>query len=111
MQTLRIDHPATRPLARNVHVGAVASGDLEILMTPVPDGTSAEVVVRTSVDGFDDVWRRVLDRFLDVSALVAHYEINDFGATPGMVALRLAQARELADDAAEAADQQDGDAR
>ena len=34
--------------------------------------------------------------FFAESALVAHYEINDFGATPGMVSLRLAQALEIA---------------
>lgn len=97
MQTFSIDYPATRGLDRNVHIGAVASGDLEIVMTPTADD-HASVAVRTSVDGFDTVWRRVLDRFFAESALVAHYEINDFGATPGMVALRLAQAREVADD-------------
>ena len=101
MQTLSIDYPATAPLTHPVHVGAVASGDLEIIMTAPHDGAAtgtATVALRTSVDGFDTVWRRVLDRFFAESALLAHYEINDFGATPGMVALRLAQALEFARD-------------
>jgi malonate decarboxylase acyl carrier protein len=98
MQTLSINYPATRELTSNVHVGAVASGDLEIVMTPLAGGSTSTVAVRTSVDGFDTVWRRVLDRFFAESALVAHYEINDFGATPGMVSLRLAQALEVADE-------------
>ncbi|HEY8718608.1 malonate decarboxylase acyl carrier protein [Pengzhenrongella sp.] len=102
MQTLSIGYPATEPLPRPVHVGAVASGDLEIVMTAAaPGATVATVALRTSVDGFDTVWRRVLDRFFAESALIARYEINDFGATPGMVSLRLAQAREVASDPAE----------
>lgn len=108
MQTLSIDYPATVPLIRPVHVGAVASGDLEIIMTqPRAGATSATVALRTSVDGFDTVWRRVLDRFFAESALLAHYEINDFGATPGMVALRLAQALEFARENTDSTDNTD----
>ena len=88
-----------RIFGKTVHVGAVSSGDLEIVMTPLKEGSTATVALRTSVDGFDTVWRRVLDRFFIESALIAHYEINDFGATPGMVSLRLAQAGELAAEA------------
>ena len=96
MQTISIDYPAAEKLSRPVHVGAVSSGDLEIIMIPLDGGSTATVALRTSVDGFDTIWRRVLDRFFAESALVAHYEINDFGATPGMVSLRLAQALEIA---------------
>lgn len=100
MQTLSIDYPATADLAAPVHVGAVASGDLEIVVRPRPEQETATVALRTSVDGFDVVWRRVLDRFFAEHALRARYEINDFGATPGMVSLRLSQALEAARDAA-----------
>jgi malonate decarboxylase delta subunit len=52
------------------------------------------VVVNTSVDGFHVVWQAVLERFFShFDALVA-IEINDFGASPGVVALRLEQAAE-----------------
>lgn len=91
MQSLTLTLPARTPLTRPVHVGVVASGDLEILLTPIAESDSATVELRTSVDGFDDLWRRVLDRHLADHAFAARYEINDFGATPGMVALRLAQ--------------------
>jgi malonate decarboxylase acyl carrier protein len=102
MQTLTFSYPASARLHRAVHVGAVSSGDLEIIMTPAADGSDiAQVLVRTSVDGFASIWRRVLDRFFEQSALLAQYEINDFGATPGMVSLRLAQALELSQEAAD----------
>lgn len=98
MQEITFSYPATRPPVTRTHVGVVASGDLEILVVPAPGTGAATITLRTSVDGFDTVWRRVLDRHFNGSALEAAYEINDFGATPGMVTLRLAQARELIDE-------------
>jgi len=102
MQNLSITYPADAELAAPVHIGAVSSGDLEIVATPRTGQADASVALRTSVDGFDVVWRRVLDRFFGEHALRAHYEINDFGATPGMVALRLFQVQEAAREAADA---------
>jgi malonate decarboxylase delta subunit len=93
MQTLSFDYPASRPVSRRAHVGVVGSGDLEVLLGPSPDG-QAHVAVRTSADGFEDVWREVLDRFFARNDLAAAIEINDAGATPGTVYLRLAQAAE-----------------
>lgn len=100
MQTINATYPATNQVERPVHVGVVGSGDLEILLAPIeshadrPD--ELKVRVRTSVDGFDTVWRRVLDHFFENNRPVCTIEINDFGATPGMVTLRLSQALELA---------------
>jgi malonate decarboxylase delta subunit len=71
----------------------VGSGDLEILFEPGPDQT-ASVRVRTTVDGFDDVWRRILDAFFAHHAVAGRYELNDFGATPGIVSLRLLQVQQ-----------------
>lgn len=96
MQTMTFHYRASGALASGVHVGQVASGDLEVLITPEAGSGTATVRVRTSADGFDVVWRRVLDRYFEAGALEARYELNDAGATPGMVALRLAQALELA---------------
>ncbi|GII52114.1 malonate decarboxylase acyl carrier protein [Planotetraspora thailandica] len=93
MQTLNYEFPADHPPARRAHVGVVGSGDLEVLMTPEPTGT-ARVRVRTSVDGFDTVWRIVLERFFARHRVAASFELNDFGATPGVVTLRLRQAIE-----------------
>jgi malonate decarboxylase delta subunit len=95
METFRLDYPAERPVARRAHVGVVGSGDLEVLLEPSPDG-QAHVVVNTSVAGFGAAWRNVLDRFFARFACAASIEINDFGATPGTVMLRLEQAAEAA---------------
>ena len=64
MQTLTYRFPADRHPVRRVHVGVVASGDLEILLDP-PSAPArhADVRVRTSVNGFDTVWHDVLARF------------------------------------------------
>ena len=95
MQILEYSFPAARAPARRVHLGVVASGDLEILLEPSPaeDGEAvAHVRVRTSVDGFDTIWQRVLQRFFERTPLGGRWELNDFGATPGTVGLRLRQA-------------------
>ena len=94
MERLTFEYPASRPVPHRAHVGVVGSGDLEVLLEPSPD-RRAVVVVRTSVDGFGAVWKAVLDRFFARFQGAARIEINDFGATPGVVTLRLEQAAEL----------------
>jgi malonate decarboxylase delta subunit len=93
METLNFDYPASQPVSGRVHVGVVGSGDLEVLLEPSPDDR-AHVTVRTSADGFGETWEAVLDRFFARNDFAAAVEINDSGATPGTVALRLAQAVE-----------------
>ena len=93
MEKIQYDHPATHSVAQRVHVGVVGSGDLEVLLEPSAD-SYAHVVVNTSVDGFEATWKNVLDRFFARFHGAVSIEINDFGATPGTVMLRLAQAAE-----------------
>jgi malonate decarboxylase delta subunit len=93
MERLSFTYPARQRVARRVHVGVVGSGDLEVLLEPSADA-QAHVAVTTSVDGFGTVWQHVLDRFFTRFDGAAAIEINDFGATPGMVLLRLEQAAE-----------------
>lgn len=96
MEHLTFDYPAHRTIAHRAHVGVVGSGDLEVLLAP-NDGPQARVVVNTSVDGYGHIWKSVLDRFFTRYDGAASIEINDFGATPGVVALRLAEAVEAAE--------------
>jgi malonate decarboxylase delta subunit len=93
MERLSFTYPAREPLTRRAHVGVVGSGDLEVLLQPSSD-QQAHVSVTTSVDGFAAVWKNVLDRFFGRFEGAALIEINDFGATPGVVMLRLEQAAE-----------------
>ncbi|CAG4913220.1 malonate decarboxylase subunit delta [Paraburkholderia saeva] len=96
MEHLTFDYPAQRAVTTRAHVGVVGSGDLEVLLAPA-DTMVAHVIVRTSVDGYSHIWKHVLDRFFSRYDGAAKIEINDFGATPGVVALRLAEAVEEAE--------------
>jgi malonate decarboxylase delta subunit len=91
VQELTFRFRGQQPVAHRAHVGVVGSGDCEILVEP-GDAKDAVVRVRTTVDGFDVVWRRVLDAFFARYPVGGRYEINDQGATPGVVSLRLRQA-------------------
>lgn len=84
--------PAMEPADLRAVVGVVSSGDLEVLLEPGKGGESV-VTVNTSVDGGQERWRAVLERVLGSGALPSvSLEINDSGATPGVIRLRLAQA-------------------
>ncbi|WP_321794574.1 malonate decarboxylase subunit delta [Caballeronia sp. J97] len=96
MENMRYEYPAKRTVTRRAHVGVVGSGDLEVLLSP-STGANAEVVIRTSVDGYGHVWKSVLDRFFQRYDGAAKFELNDFGATPGVVMLRLNEAVEASE--------------
>lgn len=93
MQEFTIERSGGEPVRGRAHVGVVASGNLEVLCEP-PRGGGARVRVRTTVDGYETIWRTVVARFLDRRPIAADIEINDFGATPATVSLRLEQALE-----------------
>ena len=96
MEQIELTYPANRNVNKKAHVGVVASGDLEILLEPA-EGEVAHVFIRTSVDGFRDTWKAVLDRFFAKYDGAVCIQINDAGATPGIVHLRLEQAVEVSE--------------
>jgi malonate decarboxylase delta subunit len=96
MEHIELDYPAKRKVSKRAHVGVVGSGDLEVLLEPA-DGEVAHVLIRTSVDGFRGSWKAVMDRFFTKYDGAARIQINDAGATPGGVQLRLEQAVELSE--------------
>lgn len=96
MERIEFDYPAKRKISGRAHVGVVGSGDLEVLLEPAA-GNSSHVLIRTSVDGFRDTWKAVLDRFFSRYDGAVRIEINDAGATPGSVQLRLEQAVEVSE--------------
>lgn len=93
MQDFTIERAGGEPVRGRAHVGVVASGNLEVLCEPTR-GDGTRVRVRTTVDGYETIWRTVIGRFLDRRPIAAEIEINDFGATPATVSLRLEQALE-----------------
>jgi malonate decarboxylase delta subunit len=94
MELLEFDYPsANRPVNKKAHVGVVGSGEMEVLMEPAETG-AAHVSIRTSVNGFGRSWKAVMDRFFSKFDGAVRVSINDAGATPGNVMLRLEQAVE-----------------
>lgn len=97
MEIFKFTYPAERPIKKFVHVGVVGSGNLEVLLEPAGSGKS-DVEVTTSQDGNVEIWNCILERFFAENPICVRLEINDFGATPGVVMLRLMQALELTGD-------------
>jgi malonate decarboxylase delta subunit len=92
MEHLKFDYPsAKRRVTKKAHVGLAGSGDMEILMEPSQTGT-AHISIQPSVNGFSSSWKAVLDRFFTKYDGAVRIHINDAGATPGSVMLRLEQA-------------------
>jgi len=67
---------------------------MEVIFEPVAqDG--AHVSITTSVNGYRDTWKAVFDSSSPDSMAPSIFNINDAGATPGSVLLRLEQAVEV----------------
>ena len=95
MEKIEFDYPAARRrISRRAHVGVVGSGDMEVLIEPSRTG-DARVSITTSVNGFGETWKAVFDRFFTKFDGAISVQINDAGATPGSVLLRLEQAVEV----------------
>jgi malonate decarboxylase delta subunit len=81
--------------AEHALAGVVSSGNLEVLIEKADLSGSMRVVVNTAAVGFGATWRAVL---VDFSARHPFSDvlvtINDAGATPAVVSLRLDQAIE-----------------
>ena len=75
-----------------VLVGVVGSGNLEVLLESDP-GTGCTVHVETSARGYGPIWEAVVRDFhLRHPWTGVRISINDMGATPAVVSLRLDQA-------------------
>ena len=95
LENFTFTFPAINKIDRFAHVGVVGSGDLEVLMEPSSD-LQTEVIIRTGIIGFETTWESLIQRFFTQHEIAAKVKINDFGATPGVVKLRLEQALEVA---------------
>jgi len=75
-----------------VLVGVVGSGNLEVLLEPAA-GADCTVHVETSARGFGPIWEAVVNDFHRRHPLAGvRISVNDMGATPAVVSLRLDQA-------------------
>lgn len=97
METLnfRLEGGTRRLSAAPQLVGVVGSGNLEVLVESASNGGACEIEVRTAAVGFGATWQAVMDDFHARWRLGdTRITINDMGATPAVVSLRLDQAVE-----------------
>lgn len=88
----RFDGRQTAGSFATIVVGVVGSGNLEVMVEPGP-GTDCTVQVETSARGFGAIWQAVVEGFHARHPLGGlRISINDMGATPAVVGLRLEQA-------------------
>jgi malonate decarboxylase delta subunit len=72
--------------------GVVGSGNLEILFRKGDVHDACLFEVNTSANGFSSTWESVLQDFSENNAVGGlKVAINDMGATPAVVSLRLGQ--------------------
>ncbi|USE84517.1 malonate decarboxylase acyl carrier protein [Acinetobacter tibetensis] len=73
--------------------GVVGSGNLEVLVSQHDQADICQIEVTTSAVGFQHVWQSVLNEFAQRHAVAGlKFQLNDMGATPAVVNLRLSQA-------------------
>ena len=96
MERLEYDFAGGKPIAaRNAPVlaGVLGSGNLEVLVEAADLNGAVRVEIDTAARGFGAIWQAVLaDVFERWQIGDIRVSINDAGATPAVVALRLDQA-------------------
>lgn len=76
-------------------VGVVSSGNLEVLVQSLDLQSACEIEVSTAAVGFGVIWQAVMNDFNQRWQLAdCRIAINDMGATPAVVSLRMDQAIE-----------------
>ena len=76
-------------------VGVVGSGNLEVLIEPAAQSGACTIEISTAALGFGKIWEAVIADFFARHPLAdVRISINDNGATPAIVSLRLDQAVE-----------------
>jgi len=98
MENLQFDYDGGNPIAapnKPVLAGVLGSGNLEVLVEATDLNGRFRIEITTAAVGFGKIWQAVMDdvfarwRLADIRV-----SINDAGATPAVVALRVDQALE-----------------
>ena len=99
MENLKIKHTVKGRLAGmkdQAIIGVVASGNLEVLLERVLPDEHCEVEISTTATGYDEIWKAVVADFVERhSPGGLRISINDGGARPDTVYLRLIQGTAL----------------
>lgn len=81
------------PKAAPALVGVASSGNLEVLIEPAKLNGACRIEISTAALGFGKIWEAVLRDFFERHRLSdVRVSVNDVGATPAVVSLRLDQA-------------------
>ena len=97
MENLQFHFEGGRPRGslRSQLVGVVSSGNLEVLIESASLQGACEIEIQTAARGFGAIWQAVMEDFHARWQLAdTRISINDMGATPAVVSLRLDQAVE-----------------
>ncbi len=98
--TLDAPHPAGGTKTQAI-TGVVASGNLEVLIERREPAARCVVEIATASHGFAEVWEAMLHDFVARRAAGGlHFSINDGGARPDTVSIRLAQGVRLIEETA-----------
>jgi malonate decarboxylase delta subunit len=99
VETLKFRHTARRRLSgakSQAIIGVVASGNLEVLLERVLPEAACEVEIATPLTGYGETWKAVIAEFVERSSPGGlRISINDGGARPDTVYLRLVQGSAL----------------
>nr|WP_300923409.1 malonate decarboxylase acyl carrier protein [Turicimonas muris] len=77
----------------------MSSGDLEVVFES-SDGDTLTVIIKSSVDNSAERWKALFSRIQQFNSVPAgRMLINDFGASPGVVRLRVEQVLDEAEHA------------
>jgi malonate decarboxylase delta subunit len=91
--TYRFEHGSRALPPQPQLVGVVGSGNLEVLIEPAALDGACSIEIRTAAVGFGATWEAVMRDFHQRWRLAdARVTVNDVGATPAVVSLRLDQA-------------------
>ncbi|HAT6977826.1 TPA: biotin-independent malonate decarboxylase subunit beta [Legionella pneumophila] len=87
--------PQKLQISPMIKVGVAGSGNLEVIIKPSSDFDKTDIIVNTVISGFRNTWDAVIERFVeDYPYGGLSITLNDAGATPPVVSLRLRQAME-----------------
>ena len=99
MENLSFQHTTKKPLPgtkTQAITGVVASGNLEVLLERVLPPTACTVDIQTAIHGYREVWAAVVADFIGRAQPGGlRITINDGGARPDTVSLRLLQGARL----------------
>ncbi|HAT8729178.1 TPA: biotin-independent malonate decarboxylase subunit beta [Legionella pneumophila] len=87
--------PQKLQISPMIKVGVAGSGNLEVIIKPNSNFDKTDIIVNTVISGFRNTWDAVIERFVeDYPYGGLSITLNDAGATPPVVSLRLRQAME-----------------